>query len=1078
MINQGASRLRRCLAVALRRRYAAKIRPYVDISYYRSQLPDLSSARIDCAQHYLAHGAALGLAPSPFFSPRFYLTANKDVAQSRMDPFTHFVRHGIDEGRSPHPEIDLKWAATRFGCTPREAYQSIATNGEIDPNPLFNGRWYRAHYKIPAGLSPLGHYLAREQKSGVRTSPKFDAEWFEKTAIGKECTDSAGPVHALLNAKHPALTPDLRHKIHNSGVRKPADLSALIRDGLAVDYDSLPRAIKSEIDERANQSQITFSIIIPTWNRRDRLARALQSVLAQTYKHYEIIVVDDGSTDGTAEMLHSRFADELASGTIKYISSSHTGASGARNLGLHEAQGDFIAYLDSDNLWRRNHLRCLASSIHSFPDTEVLYTPIFVSDDSSGESFTLASEFDRRRLLQANYIDLNGFAHSRAKYLRCGGFDTTLTRLIDWDLAIRMTADEDPLFVPIISTDYSRNAKDIIQISSSAPLAENWTVIQKSHLREMVVMGAISVDNAKHHLLYNKATLKHPIEEKPRLAVVLDSLDAAAADALRGALRIPIDFFFVAGGRLYSFDAPDTPVRVHEVAANVFYWPTNIGALSPASIYSAFLALVFGNHDITLISRSREPLPAVGISRLRDQMIFSRRVARSWLTRMTLPSTLSGRVLQFETLEGMSTRPLNELLEGNFALDQERRGFWTAGTKVAHFPFMAFEWAATPFPTLDKPALLAVPMKFAVGGVEWITLHVADAVSRDYSVVALAMEPLSPGQVPMDAAFTQRCAVVIPGYECIKPQDRLKLLTFLQKQARPKVIWFTNGSVWLRENAKEVRRIFPDAGIVDQQAYDTTVGWIKSYSNEGVRSFDRFVAVTRAIETTMIEGYGIDASRVDRIHHAIDVRRSVDRQITLGKSAARRELGLPADATIIGFTGRMVEQKNPKRFVELAIARRTKLDEHFVMVGDGALRAECQALAREKGLSNILFIPNVENIADVFSAIDLLVITSAYEGLPLVLIESICLGVPVVATDVGDIRNTLEEFSAGVTLRDDATATDFSSAIDGVLAANKSDAAAPIMVEQARQHFSVERVSQLYKASWEKAAEQRQAHGE
>lgn len=650
-----------------------------------------------------------------------------------------------------------------------------------------------------------------------------------------------------------------------------------------------------------------------------------------------------------------------------------------------------------------------------------------------------------------------------------------LTRLIDWDMAIRMTAEQDPLFVPITSTDYLRNSRDCIQISNSAPLAENALVVQKTHLREMVATGAMSVDAAKHHLMFNKAVLSYPDQEEPRFAIVLDSRDTTFADALQAAMGIPLKCYFLAGGRLHSPKAPDRPLKIQDVDANVFYWPRNVSALSPASLYAALIALVFGNHDVALISRSQAPLPAVGVTSLRDQMIFSRRVARSWLTEMKLPSPVSGRVLHFETLQEMSTRNLDELLEGAFQADDQKREFWTAGSNVAAFPYMAFDWTATPFPDLEKPTLLAVPMKFAVGGVERITLHVAEAVRDRFSVVALALEPLSPSQVPMDEAFVTGCRIAIPGYECVKPRDRLKLLTFLQREARPEVVWFTNGSTWLRDNAKDVRRIFSGAGIVDQQAYDTEVGWITSYQNEGVRSFDRFIAVTPAIRSTMLEKYKIEPSRIDLIHHPIDVDRIVERQAALGRSAARRMLGLPEDATVICFAGRMVDQKNPRAFVELALARRTKTNEHFVMVGDGVLKAECEALVRERGLSNFLFVPNVENIADVFSGIDLLVICSLYEGLPLVLIEAICLGVPVVSTDVGDVRDTLSQFSAGITLKRDASIRDFCFAIDKIFALASSGNAVPIKVSEAREHFSVNNVSRIYKQSWEMAGTKQKA---
>lgn len=423
-IKRAASKLLRQMKTSFRLWYqAAAIRPYVDAGHYRSQWSG-GSKIYEAAHHYLTNGSHAGLTPSPFFSPEFYLASNSDVTDSGVDPFVHFVRHGLDEGRSPHPLIDIRWVAAEAGCTCREAYLSIAKGDDISPNQFFDAAWYRKHYDVPVVQSSLGHYLSLKERNDIRTSPRFDAEWFAKTAIGKENASEAGPVQTALFSKHFTLTEDLRLRLRRFGVKEPSNLQALIDDGLAVEYEVLPAPIKAEIEDRARQSNVTFSILVPTWNRREHLMRAIESILAQTYRRFEAIVVDDGSIDGTIEMVQSRYAEEIAQGIIKYLPSEHFGAAAARNFGLRSSTADFIAYLDSDNEWRPTHLMCLAAALHIAPTAEVVYTPIFVKDKSSGQNFTLAKVYDRRRLLEANFIDLNGFAHSRAAYLRHGGFDS------------------------------------------------------------------------------------------------------------------------------------------------------------------------------------------------------------------------------------------------------------------------------------------------------------------------------------------------------------------------------------------------------------------------------------------------------------------------------------------------------------------------------------------------------------------------------------------------------------------------------------------------------------------------------
>ncbi len=97
------------------------------------------------------------------------------------------------------------------------------------------------------------------------------------------------------------------------------------------------------------------SVIVPTYNREKLIPQAIDSVLAQTYKNWELIIVDDRSTDGTKELVKKYIEKD---NRIKYILNTHNqGPSGARNQGLEIAKGEYIAFLDSDDVWRKNHLK-------------------------------------------------------------------------------------------------------------------------------------------------------------------------------------------------------------------------------------------------------------------------------------------------------------------------------------------------------------------------------------------------------------------------------------------------------------------------------------------------------------------------------------------------------------------------------------------------------------------------------------------------------------------------------------------------------------------------------------------------
>ena len=113
---------------------------------------------------------------------------------------------------------------------------------------------------------------------------------------------------------------------------------------------------------------MNISVIIPTYNRKETLKRAIQSVLIQSYTPYEIIVIDDGSNDGTKEWLKDNFPN------VKYIYQKNSGVSSARNKGIKFARGDWIALLDSDDEWLPSKLKDQANEIELNPAAKFLHT--------------------------------------------------------------------------------------------------------------------------------------------------------------------------------------------------------------------------------------------------------------------------------------------------------------------------------------------------------------------------------------------------------------------------------------------------------------------------------------------------------------------------------------------------------------------------------------------------------------------------------------------------------------------------------------------------------------------------------
>ena len=125
-----------------------------------------------------------------------------------------------------------------------------------------------------------------------------------------------------------------------------------------------------------------FSIIIPVYNVRNYIKRTLDSVFSQSYKDFEVIVVDDGSSDGSIDI-----AKEY---DVKIISSSHVGVSEARNIGEAKARGEYIIFLDSDDYWDKNLLKEVSRSLKNSPDL-VRFQVRTVTDENERCDFCEAS---------------------------------------------------------------------------------------------------------------------------------------------------------------------------------------------------------------------------------------------------------------------------------------------------------------------------------------------------------------------------------------------------------------------------------------------------------------------------------------------------------------------------------------------------------------------------------------------------------------------------------------------------------------------------------------------------------------
>ena len=188
------------------------------------------------------------------------------------------------------------------------------------------------------------------------------------------------------------------------------------------------------------------SVISPAWNCEKTLKNTLESVFAQTYRPFECILIDDGSTDTTATVAKS-FPE------LNYHYQKNAGAAAARNAGIQIAKGEFIAFLDADDFWHRDKLAILIEAFSELPESYVLVYNLRCPADPEKNSFGTTSNlsFDSSKILPKTITDLLYDPYlgipcvmvKKEALVRINGFNDDLETAEDIDLYLRLLESQD-----------------------------------------------------------------------------------------------------------------------------------------------------------------------------------------------------------------------------------------------------------------------------------------------------------------------------------------------------------------------------------------------------------------------------------------------------------------------------------------------------------------------------------------------------------------------------------------------------------------------------------------------------------
>ncbi len=214
-----------------------------------------------------------------------------------------------------------------------------------------------------------------------------------------------------------------------------------------------------------------FSVIIPLYNKENYIEETIKSVINQSFNDFEVIIVDDGSTDDSLK-LASHFQDSK----ITIIKQKNQGASVARNKAIDAAKGKYIAPLDADDIWHKNHLSELKSLIHSFPDAglfcnnyEIKLQDNFIikanfNFNYGTDHLEIPDFFDANII---NYIpSSSSTAFLKSSFIELGTYDTSLRTGQDLDLWIRFALKYKVVFNPTVTMVYNNHDESSLSKSN------------------------------------------------------------------------------------------------------------------------------------------------------------------------------------------------------------------------------------------------------------------------------------------------------------------------------------------------------------------------------------------------------------------------------------------------------------------------------------------------------------------------------------------------------------------------------------------------------------------------------------
>jgi glycosyltransferase involved in cell wall biosynthesis len=265
----------------------------------------------------------------------------------------------------------------------------------------------------------------------------------------------------------------------------------------------------------------SFSIILPAYNAESFLRQTLDSILAQTYADFEIVLIDDGSRDQTAAIA------EGLDPRIRVFRQANAGIANARNRGIAEARGDWIAFMDHDDLWHPQKLAAQAQLLQSRPECGIVYGDYLRWDPATAPTFPDADLDTTRiaedlsglilhRMVEFNWVLLSTAVIRRQVFATVGLFDPTMPPADDWDFSIRASvrfpfvkmaqpvtlyrvhANQTSLKLPPVNFDFLLRKQALVRLRLAGGSTYNFSDVRHRQFRALFNYGLVQFKSGSY----------------------------------------------------------------------------------------------------------------------------------------------------------------------------------------------------------------------------------------------------------------------------------------------------------------------------------------------------------------------------------------------------------------------------------------------------------------------------------------------------------------------------------------------------------------------------------------------------